>query len=268
MKRNLKDIDLFLLDQDGTIYNEETLIHGALEFFHLLQEQGKKYAFMTNNSSKGKSSYVQKLNKLGIYATEDYIVSSVNATVKYLKDQKKGAKLYVVGTTSLIDELTQEGFVVVPDDYRGVDIDFVLVGFDTELNYKKVYGACYYINRGYPYIATNCDLRCPIGDHKFIPDCGAITKMIELATERQPLFLGKPERVIVDSAAEKWDVPVERIACVGDRLYTDIQVGINAGCTTICVYTGETTPDAVKIGSIKPDYCFNSIYDLYLVLRS
>lgn len=228
-----------MLDMDGTIYNEDSLIPGALDFFRLLKEQGKQYVFMTNNSSKGKISYVEKLNRLGIEASERHIASSVNATVMYLNEHKPGARIYLVGTESFKKELLDEGFDVVPLDYRGEDIDYVLLGFDTELNYEKIRGACYYVSRGYPYIGTNCDLKCPVLDNKFIPDCGAIARMIELATDRMPQFLGKPERTMVDAVSKEWNMPVENIACVGDRLYTDIAVGINAGATSICVLTGE-----------------------------
>ena len=255
-----------MLDMDGTIYNEDTLIPGALDFFRLLKEQGKQYVFMTNNSSKGKISYVEKLNRLGIEATKQHIASSVNATVMYLREHKAGAKIYLVGTESFKNELLDEGFDVVPVDYRGEDIDYVLLGFDTELNYEKVRGACYYVSRGYPYIGTNCDLKCPVLDNKFIPDCGAIAKMIELATDRMPQFLGKPERTMVDAVSKEWNIPIEKIACVGDRLYTDIAVGINAGATSICVLTGEATKEEITHSEFKPDYCFDSIKELYEAL--
>lgn len=263
----LKDIQLYLLDMDGTIYNENELIPGAAEFFATLQKQGKKYAFMTNNSSKGKTAYVEKLTCLGIYATEDYIASSVNATVGYLKHHRNHAKLYVIGTESFRGELAYEGFDVVPYYYREPDIDYVVLGFDTELTYEKVVGGCYYISRGYKYIATNCDLKCPVLDNKFVPDCGAIAHLLEDATGRKPLFLGKPERTMVDVVSEKWNVPIEKIAVVGDRLYTDIQVGINAGACTICVLTGEATKEEIKETGIQLDYCFDSINDLYLAIR-
>lgn len=263
----LKDIELFLLDMDGTIYHENTLIPGTLDFFHLLQKQRKKYVFMTNNSSKGKITYVEKLTKLGIFATEDNIASSVNATITYLNYHKPGAKIYLIGTGSLKTELINEGFDVVSVDYRGSDVDYVLLGFDTELNYAKIAGGCYYISRGYNYIATNCDLRCPVKDNKYIPDCGAIARMIAEATERMPVFLGKPERVMVDSVSEKWGVPVNKIATVGDRLYTDIQVGINAGSVTILVLTGEATEEEMKETGIQPTYTFPSIKELYDALK-
>ncbi len=264
--QDLKSIQLYMLDMDGTIYNEDTLIPGASDFFDLLNSQGKNYVFMTNNSSKGKISYVEKLNRLGIKASERNIASSVNATIMYLNEHKPGAKLYLIGTQSLKQELIGEGFEIVPEDFRGEDIDYVLLGFDTELSYEKIRGASYYVSRDYPYIATNCDLKCPVLDNKFIPDCGAIAKMIELATDRFPLFLGKPQRTMVDSVSKEWNIPIEKIACVGDRLYTDIAVGINAGATSICVLTGEATREEIAISEFKPDYCFDSIYELYQAL--
>lgn len=248
---------------DGTIYTENTLISGALSFFHLLQKRGVGYTFMTNNSSKGKIAYVRKLHRLGISCTEDNIVSSVNATVVYLNSRKPGAKIYLVGTKSLEEELVSEGFTIVPVSYRMPDIDFVLVGFDTELNYEKIVGACWYISRGYDYIATNCDARCPVLDNKFIPDCGAINLMLEVATERKPLYLGKPDSFLVDYVMQKWDLRPEEIVVVGDRLYTDIAVGVNAGVDSICVLTGETTKEDIRNAEYVPTFVFDSIKELY-----
>lgn len=258
----LKEKKMFMLDMDGTIYNEDTLIPGALDFFHLLQERGISYTFMTNNSSKSKYTYVEKLHKLGIECTEDNIASSVNATVDYLNSNKPKAKIYLVGTESLKHELIVEGFEVVPVDYREPDIDYVLIGFDTELTYAKLVGACYYVSRGYNYIATHCDMRCPVLDSKYIPDCGAICDMIEAATERKPLYLGKPDKYIVESVMKKFNLTRDEIATVGDRLYTDIAVGINAGVDSICVLTGEATVSEIERSEFKPTYIFDSIKEL------
>lgn len=262
----LKEKKMFMLDMDGTIYNESTLIPGAIEFFHLLQRRGVHYTFMTNNSSKSKFTYIEKLHKLGIDCTEKHIASSVNATIAYLKAQKPNAKLYLVGTESFKHELNVEGFTIVPLDYRKSDIDFVLVGFDTELTYEKLVGACWYVSRDYPFLATNCDMRCPVLDNKFIPDCGAICNTITVATGRKPLYLGKPDKYIVEAVMKEWNLEPEDVATVGDRLYTDIAVGINAGVDSICVLTGEAKLEEIENSDIKPKYIFNSIKELYEAL--
>lgn len=263
----LKEKSLFLLDMDGTIYHENELIDGARDFFDTLRRQGKKYVFMTNNSSKSAKTYVQKLLSLGIEATIENIASSINASVLYLKKHNPKAKIYLVGTESFKQELLEEGFEIVSVSYRGADVDYVLVGFDTELTYAKVEGACYYVSRGYRYIATNCDMRCPIKENKYIPDCGAITQLIEVATGLRPQFLGKPERTIVDVVSQRFHVPIDKIVCVGDRLYTDIAVGINAGADTVCVFTGEAKREDIQNTPFKPTCFFDSIKDLYNAIK-
>ena len=265
--KGLKEKTLFLLDMDGTIYHENKLIDGASDFLRTLVRQGKKYAFMTNNSSKSAKTYVEKLAALGIEATEANIASSVNATVLYLNEQKQKGKLYVIGTNSFKQELRENGFDVVPTSYRKADVDFVVLGFDTELNYKKIIGGCYYVSRGFPYIATNCDIKCPVKKNKFIPDCGAIAQLIETATGRSPLFLGKPDRKIIDVVSKRFNTPLEQMVCVGDRLYTDIAVGINAGITTVCVFTGEAKPSDIINSPYKPTYTFETIRNLYEVIK-
>ena len=265
--KDLKSVKLFMLDMDGTIYHENELIPGALEFFDLLNERNIPYVFMTNNSSRGKSDYVKKLNSLGIKAGLKNVTSSVDSVIRCLKSQGEGQNIYLAGTESFRQELISEGFSVKPESYRGNDIDCVILGFDTELTYEKIAGVCYYVSRGYPYIATNCDLKCPVRGGKFIPDCGAIAEMIRLAAGRMPVFFGKPKREMVDAVSSEWNIPNEYIACIGDRLYTDIAVAVNAGAVSVCVLTGEASRDEISASELKPDYCFESIMNVYEVLR-
>lgn len=263
----LKSIKLFMLDMDGTIYHENELIPGALEFFGVLNERGIPYVFMTNNSSRSKADYVKKLNRLGIKAGVRNMTSSADALIRYLKRQDKCSTLYLAGTESLRRELVSAGFIVVPEDYRGSDIDYAVLGFDTELTYGKIAGLCYYTSRGYPYVATNCDMKCPVREGKFIPDCGAIAEMIRLATGKTPVFVGKPEREMIDSVSSEWNIPNENIACIGDRLYTDIAAAVNAGAVSVCVLTGEADREEISASDFKPDYCFESIMNVYEELR-
>ena len=268
--RSLADIQLFLLDMDGTIYHENELIPGARDFFDFLNEHSLQYAFMTNNSSKGKKEYVEKLRSLGIKATEENIVSSVNVTVDYIKRSGfSSSNIFVVGTDSFKKELKSQSFHIY-DERNSIlpNIDLVVLGFDTELNYEKIKTVCEILDTGCEYVATNCDLKCPVKDGRFIPDCGAIAKMLEVATGRMPKFLGKPEKEIVFTAAKQFGVDITRILCVGDRLYTDIAVGINAGSSTAIVYTGEARPSDIAHSKFKPTYQFESIKELFESLKS
>ena len=261
--KTLKDKKMFLLDMDGTIYIGNDLIPGAMDFLRTIEEQGKKRVFMTNNSSRNKFAYVEKLARLGIECSPEDIASSVNATACYLHSHKEGARIYLVGTESLKKELELEGFTVVPKDYRGNDVDCLLIGYDTELDYKKIEGACHYLCEGVDYYATNCDMRCPIEGGRYLPDCGSMCNMFEVATGRKPKYLGKPDRFIIDYIHDKWKVEYDDIVVIGDRLYTDIAVGVNAGVDSICVLSGECTMEDINASTIKPSYIFNSIKDVY-----
>lgn len=258
----IKDIQLFLLDMDGTIYLGDQIIPGAIDFLNAVRSRGKRYLFMTNNSSRGKRAYVEKLNRLGIPAAEEDIISSVDVMIRYLNHRRPGARLYLVGTESFKRDLIAAGFHVVPLDSRKEEIDFVVMGYDTELNYEKLKGACHYIDNGVDYVATNCDMRCPIENGRYLPDCGSFANMICEATGRMPKFLGKPNRDIVDTVAEQFNVPIASIACVGDRTYTDVQTGINSGCVSICVLSGESTRSDVDKMEEKPSYVFESVREI------
>ena len=262
----LKNKTMFCLDMDGTIYHENTLIPGAQELFELFNVTGKHYVFMTNNSSKNRYAYVEKLNGLGISATINQIFSSVQSTINYLHINIPHAKIYLIGTKSFKEELISEGFKVVSSQYRKSDIDCVIVGFDTELTYEKLRGACYYVSEGVPYLGTNCDMKCPVKGSKYIPDCGAICEMIRAATNKTPLFLGKPNAYMINAVMRCWNVIKDDILCIGDRLYTDIAVGINAGVDTAVVLTGEATEQEILSSPFKPTYCFSSIEDIYRIL--
>ena len=120
------------------------------------------------------------------------------------------------------------------------------------------------ISSGKPFIATNMDLVCPVKNGKFIPDCGAICNMISTAVGVKPKYIGKPNSDMVDIISAKMKISKEKIAVVGDRLYTDIAVGVNAGIMSICVLTGETTEEDILGSDIKPSITLNSVKDIYL----
>ena len=257
---NLKKVKVFLLDMDGTIYLGDELIEGATDFLKKLKAQGKRYIFFTNNSSKNKDSYVEKLNKLGINASREEVFTSGEATTLYLSKIKPNAKIYLLGTPALEEEFQRAGFLLEGERHK--DIDYVVLGFDTTLTYEKLWGACEYVSEGVEYIATHPDFNCPLPNDKFMPDAGAMAALIEASTGKTPLVIGKPNKQVVESIASKYNLNKEDMAMVGDRLYTDIMMGINSGITSVLVYTGETKPEDYKNSEIRADYVFNSVKDM------
>ena len=225
----------FLLDMDGTFYLDDRLLEGALRFIDLLGEQKKEFLFLTNNSSKHRRQYAEKITRLGLPIAEELVLTSGEATALYLKEQHPGADIFLVGTPSLEDEFSQHGFHLVQREPH-----FLVLGFDTTLTYQKLWTLCDFVRAGVPYIATHPDFNCPT-ENGFMPDVGAMIAFVKAATGREPdLVVGKPNRLIVDAAAVKMNLQVDQLAMIGDRLYTDIALGQTSGIATILVLSGET----------------------------
>jgi len=265
---NLKEfnkLSFFMLDMDGTIYLGDKLLKGAMDYLKKVKEKGKRYIFLTNNSSKNKMTYVQKLNKLGIDATEDDVFTSGDATIIYLKKQKANPKVYLLGTPDLEHSFEKEGIELVKG--RNGNPDYVVLGFDQTLTYEKIWIACDYLREGVPFIATHPDFNCPLDDNKFMPDTGAMIEMFKAATGVSPLVIGKPSKGMVDSVIEKYQVEREKIAMVGDRLYTDVAIGKNAGISSILVLSGETSKEEYENqDKFKADFIFDGVYEMIDIL--
>lgn len=260
---DLKQIRLYLLDMDGTIYLDDQLFEGVIPFLEHIKAVGGKYLFLTNNSSKSVDKYIQKLASLGISTTAEDFFTSVDATVHYLKG-KNYRKIYAFGTASFKEQLAKSGLPIT--DRREEDIDCLCMGFDTELTFQKLEDACILLGKGVDYVATNPDWVCPTW-YGSVPDCGSVSEMLYNATKRRPLFIGKPKPEIALLAMEKAGFSPEQTAIVGDRLYTDIACGNNAGITSIFVLSGEGTMENVAAGEAKPDYIFPDINALYNEIR-
>lgn len=259
----VKNKKLWLLDMDGTIYEEELLFEGTIELLNQIKKNKGQFVFITNNSSKSVADYIEKVNRLGICADTDNFFTSSQATVLYLKSNYPKAKVYCQGTRSLIRELKDADINVV-EQHEPVDV--VLIGYDTELNYDKIRNTCEILStQDVEYIATNPDLVCPTS-FGFVPDCGTICGMIKNATGKWPIFIGKPEPTMIEIVMNNYCMNKEETIVIGDRLYTDIAAGLSAGVTTICVLTGEATIEEINSNSVTPTLTFSSIKDVYKVM--
>ena len=241
---------LWLFDMDGTLYLGSRLYGFTAELLETLKATGRRYLFMTNNSSKSVADYVKKLSGLGIAATEDDFITSSQATAWYLKKHHPGKRLYVCGTRSLRSELEREGFSTTENVD---DTECIVMGFDTELTFQKLHDVSYLLltRPGIPYIATNPDYVCPT-EFGSVPDCGSVCDMIFNATGKRPVVIGKPEPLMPLLAMERLGIPGEECAVVGDRIYTDVKSALNAGITGILVMSGETTPEILAESPDKP----------------
>ncbi len=260
---SLQKLKFFALDMDGTIYLGQKLLPGAKAFLEYLAESGRKYVFLTNNSSKNKQSYVNKLKALGLTATIDQILTSGEATALYIKSLNPNARIFLLGTPDLEQEFISHGFTLTSSSP-----DFVVLGFDQTLHYAKLTEACHLIREGVPFIATHPDINCPTDERSgYIPDVGAMLELIYASTGKKAKIIGKPYQEIIDVLIAKLNCRRDETAMVGDRLYTDIKLAENADICGILVLSGETKQTDLNNSEIRPDYVFAGVHELAAALQ-
>ena len=259
----LSNIRHIILDMDGTIYNGSKLFYFTSDFFKTLKELDIHYTYLTNNSSRNVTQYLDKLHGMGLEGTKENIYTSSLATIDYLVSQRKDiTKLYVLGTEGLRSEFRESGFLVVGEE-DGKEPDAVIVGFDTSLVYEHLCKAGYWIKLGKPFIATHPDRICPTDEPTLLVDCGAICASLESATGRAPdVVLGKPDPGMIWGILERNHLGKDEVAIVGDRLYTDIEMAHRAGVMGVLVLSGEATKDDVIGSSSQPDLVVENIREL------
>ena len=258
---------LIIFDMDGTIYLGKDLIDGSLETFEELNKNNIEYVFFTNNSSHDLDFYFEKIKAFGIKCDrEKNFYSSTEVAISYLK--KQGLKrLFVVGNKSLKDKISQD-FEIVKNYSENEKIDGVLAGFSTELVYQELRDACLFLEtRDIPFIATNGDYRCPIENGLYIPDCGGMIEWMRLCTGKTARVMGKPDPEVIYTLANMFNVSLDEVLVVGDRIYTDILVGVNAKVDSVMVLSGETKMEDLEKYSYRPTYILNSIKDLPALLK-
>ena len=252
----LAEKKLFLLDMDGTIYLGDRLFDGAAEFLRRVRARGGRYVFLTNNSSRGTDAYIEKLARMGIAAQPEDFLTSADAAIAYLKKTYSGALYYVCGTRSLKSQLRAAGLRVTDTLTDGIDV--LLLGYDTELTYQKLEDCCILLGRGVDYVATHPDLVCPTS-YGCAPDCGSVIAMLDTACHRRPRVIGKPQPEMVTLALERFACAPKDACLIGDRVYTDIACGRNAGIDTVFVLSGEgIEADREKYG-VQPTWMLPNI---------
>ena len=256
LAERLRRIRHVALDMDGTIYMGKSLFDCTKPFLASLREMGITYSFLTNNPSRSIDDYLRKLAALGIEA------------IDYIRNRYPSARrLFLLGTPSMISEFEKVGFESTSDDPDDVP-DAVVAAFDMTLSYERLCRAAWWVSQGLPYIATNPDRVCPTDQRVVLVDCGSICKCIEHATGRCPdITLGKPDPNMLTGIERRYGLQPDRIAMVGDRIYTDIEMAHNAGAMGVLVLSGETTLDVADAAPRQPEIIADNIGVLGELLR-
>ena len=248
MTKSLADIRYFLLDMDGTVYLGNRLLPGAKSFIEGLVSRKCSWLYFTNNPTKTAAAYAQKLSDLGIDTTPDQVLTSGEATARYLATETPYQRIYTLSTPSFVEELNKAGLQVVDEEPEAV-----VLAFDTTLTYPRLARFCHLVRAGLPYYATNPDRVCPTEDGP-IPDCGSLAALVESATGRTPVYIGKPEATMIQMGLHKLGASPVTTAMIGDRLYTDMEMAYRARITSILVLSGETRESDLKHAAQQPDY--------------
>ena len=257
IKEKIGRIRCFVLDMDGTIYLGNDLFPFTKGFLHRAEETGRRCVFFTNNSSKNKQDYLDKLARMGIPAEAENMYTSSEVIAEFLQKEHPDAACYVVGTPSLEAVLQENGIKLVQENP-----DIVILGFDTTLVYEKLDKACRFLEQGAVFYGVHEDRVCPVEGGHMMPDCGSIAALLRTATGKEPRFFGKPARETLDYVIRHTGCREEEIAFVGDRMYTDIAVADGTKATSVLVLSGETKREELENYSYAPDVTAESLETL------
>ncbi len=249
----------FIFDLDGTVYLGEKLIPGVDETILTLRNMGKKVVFLSNKPLYTRKEYARKLTNMGIPTRVSEVINSSYVMARYLIKVSPRARIYVIGETSIINELQEAGFQLTEDPG---EIEYVVVTFDRTFTYEKLNIAFQAIKQGAHLIATNPDRTCPYEDGE-IPDCAGMIGAVEAVTgQKVEVMVGKPSSIMVEVILNVMRLQPKDCLIIGDRLSTDITMGKDCGMSTALVLTGVTKLKNLKIAKIKPDYVLESVRDL------
>jgi 4-nitrophenyl phosphatase len=249
-----------IVDIDGVVYRGSTPLPGAIDAINALSER-LKVLFLTNNSTRSRAQYRERLSSMGIDMERCSVLNSSRATALHLSRSGIHSTL-VIGESGLVDELVLEGIQIVDRNAEAV-----VVGLDRSFSYEKMAAGLREVLGGATFVATNPDPTIP-DEEGLLPGNGAQVAALQRASGVEPLVVGKPEHIIMDIALDELGTSPEHILTIGDRLDTDILAGIRAGTKTCLVLTGATGRDDLKETDIRPDHVLESIADLPALLDS
>lgn len=249
----LKKYKGYLIDLDGTMYRGTELIQEAVGFVKKLRELNLPYLFVTNNSSRTPAQVAAKLQQFSIPAEPQQVFTTSMATANYIFEQNKAASAYVIGEEGIKTALAEKGITEA-----GEHADYVVLGIDREITYEKLTIGCLAVRNGATFISTNGDIAIPT-ERGLLPGNGSITAVISVSTQTKPIFIGKPESIIVEQALKILGTKKSETIMVGDNYDTDILAGMNAGMDTLLVHTGVTTADLLRGYEKKPTYVINTL---------
>lgn len=244
----------YLIDLDGTIYKGRERIPAGERFIQRLQEQEIPYLLVTNNTTRTPQMVQDMLaQQFNIQTPLETIYTATMATVDYMKDMNRGQTAYVIGETGLKSAISEAGYIEDKENPA-----YVVVGLDSQVTYDMLATATLAIAKGALFIGTNPDLNIPT-ERGLMPGAGSLVALLEAATRVKPVFIGKPNAIIMNKALDILQVKRSEAIMVGDNYLTDIMAGIQNDIVSLLVTTGFTKAEEVPNLPIQPDYVVASL---------
>lgn len=261
-RRVIDAFEAFIFDMDGVLYRRDEPILTAVEFIGTLRAEGKQVLFLTNNSKYGVEHYRRKLRGMGVKARQEDVLTSSEVLREYLRERyaPRGGTAFVIGGRALEREVARTPLELVRGE-EGKRADFVVVGWDTHINYEKLKVACLAVHNGAALVATNDDATFPAPEGKW-PGAGAMVAALERSTGTQAVVVGKPNLYMMERALSRLEAPRSRTLMIGDRVETDVEGGKRAGVRTCLVLTGVSSRADAEAARPRPDYVVRDLMEL------
>lgn len=249
----MREYKAYCLDLDGTVFRGREVIPEAADFIERLQKKGIEPYYVTNNASMTQQQFADKMKNFGIMAPPENIMTSSISAAKYIKRWYPERNVFMIGTDGVEEALRSEAIERVYDN-----ADIVLMGIDRNINFEKLATACLEVRKGAVFLSTNRDVAFP-SEKGFMPGNGAFTKVVSSSTGVEPVFIGKPERHMLEAIQHGNGFKAEEMVMIGDNYDTDIQAGIRFGIDTVHVNTGVTPMEEALKKEIPPTHCIENL---------
>jgi len=259
----------YIFDLDGTCYLGDALLPTVGETITYLRSLGRRTVFLSNNPTQTREVYAARLTRLGLPTPPEDVINSSLVMVDFLNRRMPGARLFVVGEEPLSCELAAAGFVIVDGSVDSAampgdtaSIDAVIASFDRTFEYRKLQIAFDAIRVGARFFATNADRYCPVpGGGQ--PDAAAVIAAIEACTAVSvEAVVGKPSLHMADAVLAHLQLSPDQCLMIGDRLETDVMLGLNAGMDAALALTGATDEAMLARSTIQPTYVLRTLSEL------
>jgi NagD protein len=254
----MESIKNFITDMDGVLVTGKQVIPGAERLITRLQELGREYLVLTNNSLYTPRDLAHRLQSIGLEIPAERLFTSAMATADFLRSQRQGGTAFVIGESGLTQAIHDIDYVITD-----IEPDYVVLGETEAYNYEVITKAIRLIDAGARFIATNPDVSGP-SEAGIVPGCGAMAALIEKATGKAPFYVGKPNPFMMRSALNYLDVHSEDTVMIGDRMDTDIVAGVESGMKTILVLTGVTSHEEIERFPYRPTWILESVAEIQL----